>query len=379
MKIFNFVKNEAVLCISFVAALLSMFISAPSAAYIEYVDFSVLTMLFCLMAAVCGFEKTGLFKFFGDKLSCAFKGVRTLAAALVILCFFMSMFITNDVVLLTFVPLTISLLGRGEKTLIRVIILETAAANLGSAFTPIGNPQNLYIYSHYMYSMGDFILTMLPISVISLCLILLSLFLVPNEKLEPEEAASKDISFTPSRNFFVYAAVFALCICTVVRVIDYRICLCTTFALVLVFDRKVLAKVDYALLLTFVCFFVFVGNVSSADPIQKCVASLLEEHEMLVSCALSQLISNVPAAVMLSGFVTETAADKLLIGVNIGGMGTLIASLASLISFKLYAKRKEAEKGRYIFEFTLYNFTFLAVLILFGMIIENICGISLQN
>ncbi len=360
-KIKKFLKAETVLCIAFVLALASMFITPPSADYLGYIDYSVIATLFCLMVTVQGFAKTGLFDFLSRKLTGRFKNSRALSAALTLLCFFMAMLITNDVALLTFVPLTLALFSGREKILIRCIILETAAANLGSMATPIGNPQNLFIYNNYNYSLGDFFGTMLPISLISLVILMLSLLLIPNEKISHGETSAK---FSPTRNFFVYLVIFLVCISSVARFLDYRICLIITLIAVLIFDRKILSKPDYALLATFVCFFIFVGNISAVPAVSEFISNILLGREMLVSCGLSQIISNVPCAIMLSGFIGAENANSLLIGVNIGGMGTLIASLASLISFKLYSRSEKAKKGKFFLEFTLYNFAVLALLIL---------------
>lgn len=360
-RIKEFLKAETVLCIAFVLAVASMFITPPSAEYLGYIDYSVIAMLFCLMVTVQGFVKTGLFEFLSKKLTGSFKSSRALSAALMLLCFFTAMLITNDVALLTFVPLTLALFSGRDKLLIRCIILETAAANLGSMATPIGNPQNLSIYSYYNYSLGDFFLTMLPISLLSLGVLLLSLVFIPNEKISHGEVKA---AFSPTRNFFVYAVIFAVCVCSVARLLDYRICLLITLLAALIFDRKILAKPDYALLATFVCFFIFVGNISAVPAVEEFIGGILNGREMLVSCGLSQIISNVPCAIMLSGFIAAENSDALLIGVNIGGMGTLIASLASLISFKLYSRSERSKKGRFFAEFTVYNFAVLGLLIL---------------
>ncbi len=366
-KIVKFIKNEVVLCIAFLLALLSMIITPPSAEYLNYVDYSVLAILFCLMVTVQGFGKTGLFGFLSSKLTSRFKNTRTLSAALVLLCFALSMFITNDVALLTFVPLTIMLFKGREKAAIYCIVIETAAANLGSMATPIGNPQNLFIYSRYNYNPADFFAVMLPISGVCLALVLASVFLVPSEKIERDDSA---VSFKLSRNFFVYAVIFAVCICTVARILDYRITLGVTLAAALIFDRKILAKPDYALLFTFVCFFVFVGNISAVPQVKEFIGSILDGRELLLGCGLSQIISNVPCAIMLSGFTQNS--DALLLGVNIGGMGTLIASLASLISFKLYSRSENARKGKYFAVFTVYNFVFLAILLGFEFVLGKV-------
>lgn len=357
----NFIKKETILCIAFALALLSMLLTPPNAGYLGYVDFSVISILFCLMVTVQGFGKTGLFDYLKGLLTRRFRNTRSLSAALAALCFFMSMLVTNDVALLTFVPLTLLLFSGKEKVRIRCVILETAAANLGSMATPIGNPQNLYIYSHYGYSLADFFGVMLPISGVSLALLTLSLILIPSERITPKKEEAK---FALSRNFFVYAAVFAICLGTVAKLIDYRICLALTLAAAVIFDVKILAKPDYALLATFVCFFVFVGNISAVPGIREAISNVILDREALISCGLSQIISNVPCALMVSGFTDKS--DSVLLGVNIGGMGTLIASLASLISYKLYVRADGAEKGRYFAEFTVYGFAFLALLLGFA-------------
>lgn len=354
----KFIKKEFVLCIAFTLALMSTFITPPSKAYFEYIDYSVISLLFCLMVTVQGFSKVGVFGYFSNTLTKKFTNTRSLSAVLMLLCFFMSMFITNDVALLTFVPLTISLFKDKKKVLMRSIILETAAANLGSMATPIGNPQNLFIYSHYNYTLTTFCKVMLPVCAVSLLILLFSLIFVPSEKMNQQ---NDDVSFKCNKHLVVYSVIFIMCLCTVARIFDYRICLIVTIIAVAIFDIKILKKPDYALLATFISFFLFVGNVSSVDYIQNFLNSIVTGRELIVACGFSQVISNVPCAIMISGFTDK--ADAVLMGVNIGGMGTLIASLASLISYKLYANSVNAQKGKYFVEFTVYNFAVLAVLI----------------
>lgn len=357
-KIIGFIKKETVLTIAFVLAAGSMLITPPNAGYLEYIDFSVISLLFCLMAAVQGFSTEGLPEFMSKKLTSRIHSSKALAAVLAALCFFLSMLMTNDVALITFVPLTLMLFKGRQELLIRTVVLETAAANLGSMATPVGNPQNLYIYSHYGYSLPDFFAVMLPLSGFCLILLALSLVFIPKEQIEQGSAKAQ---FKPTKCFWVYCGIFAVSLCTVARLLDYRICLAATVTALLIFNRKIFAKVDYALLGTFICFFVFVGNISAVPEIQYLISSAADGRELLLSCGLSQIISNVPCAIMLSGF-TENA-DALLRGVNIGGMGTLIASLASLISYKLYVRSDGAKKGRYFLEFSIYNFAFLGILL----------------
>lgn len=320
IKVIKFVKKEAVLFISLAAALISMIFTPPNPEYLGYVDWSTLGLLFCLMAAVQGFGSIGAFSRLAGTLTRRFHSTRSLGAALVLMCFFLAMLVTNDVSLLTLVPLTIALFRSMPEVCIRTVVLETAAANLGSMATPMGNPQNLYIYSHFSMPVADFFRVTLPPTALSLALLLLS----------------------------------------VLRLLDWRVCLVVVLVCVLTADWRVLKRVDYALLLTFICFFVFVGNLSAVPAVRELISGVVSGREMLVGVLLSQVISNVPCAVMLSGFTGN--AEQLLLGVDIGGLGTLIASLASLISFKLYGASAGAKKGRYFAEFSAYNFAMLIVL-----------------
>lgn len=357
--ILKFVKKEAVLCISFAAALISMVFVPPNSEYLGYVDWSTLGLLFCLMASVQGFGSIGAFRRLSGVLTRRFHNTRTLGAALSLTCFFLAMLVTNDVSLITLVPLTITLLKGLPEAMIRTIVLETAAANLGSMATPMGNPQNLYIYSHYEMPLGDFFGTMLPPTVISLVLIAASALLIPSEKLEP--VGRTDAEKPGKKQLILFSVAAAVSLCTVVRLVDWRISLAATLLCVLIADRRVFARVDYALLGTFVCFFVFVGNISAIPAVRELMSGVVTGRELLVGAALSQVISNVPCAVMLSGFTGN--AEQLMLGVDIGGLGTLIASLASLISFKFYCASAGARKGRYFAEFTAYNFVVLGVLL----------------
>lgn len=363
-KLTGFIKREAVLCISLAAALISMIFVPPNEGYLGYIDWSVLGLLFCLMTAVQGFAGIGAFRKLSGALTRSFRNTRTLGALLALMCFFLSMLVTNDVALLTAVPLTLMLFRGRERVKIRTIILETAAANLGSMATPMGNPQNLYIYTHYNMPLGEFFSAMLPPTVMSLVLLAASVPLIPSERLEADNAAAPEkAAVTAGKLRFrtvVCCVMAAVCLLTVARVLDWRICLGAVLVLALISEPKVLCRVDYSLLGTFVCFFVFVGNISNIPLINSVIGGMVSGREMLVGAALSQVISNVPCAVMLSGFTDN--ARQLLLGVDIGGLGTLIASLASLISFKLYINSEGAAKGRYFAEFTVYNFALLILI-----------------
>ena len=361
-------KLDIVLIISGLLAVVSMFWNPPGKEYLEFIDVRVLCLLFSLMAVVGGLSQEGVFAKAADILSKKAGNLRTLSCILVGLCFFLSMFITNDVALITFVPMTIFMLqGCRQKVLIRVIVLETIAANLGSMLLPFGNPQNLYLYGKYNMDFAEFLKTMLPIWVLSLILLTVLLWiLIPREplqlcKMQPQKVLMQ----RHKRNVVLYGILFLISICGVLRLIPYYIVLVVVLAVFLLVQPSVLKKVDYGLLLTFLFFFIFVGNLSCLQMVQDGVQVFLEGRVVLAGALVSQIISNVPAALMLSGFTGE--GTQLLLGVNIGGLGTLIASMASLISYKYYKATEGADGKLYFLWFTGLNVLFLLVLLLFGM------------
>lgn len=356
-KIKSFIKNEIVLIISFILAAASAFIVRPSAEYIGYIDFRTLALLFCLMAVMAGFNKLGIFRMLASKLLTFASDSRSLCLILSLLCFFSSMIITNDVALITFVPFSIIILTLSGKPqlLIPLVTLETVAANLGSMLTPIGNPQNLYLFSSFEMKTADFFKVLLPYAILSLILTVISAFLIKKEKLEfPTDNESKNPNLTLC---IIYCVLFIASLLTVFRVIPFEITLAVSVIAILIFDRKTLLKVDYSLLLTFTFLFVFIGNLKNIAPVSEFLHSIVNGNEVLVGVASSQIFSNVPAAILLSGF-TENVAD-LLIGVNLGGLGTLIASMASLISFK-YVVKENASAGKYMLVFSAVNIVYLA-------------------
>ena len=364
-RVLQWCKGQPVLLISFGAALLSMLFVPPDKMYMTYCNRSVLIQLFCLMMTVSGFRSVGLFEAVTRTLLRRAGTVRRMGAFLVQLCFFSAMLVTNDVALLTFVPLTLLLFRqiRDEKSLIWVLVLETAAANLGSMLTPVGNPQNLYLYAVYQLHAADFLQTMLPVGLVSYgCLWLLLCFLPKTPCAAPSETAPK-IAVQPA---VAYLLLFICCLAAVFRFVPDWVCLIAAVLLPLFLNRALFLQVDYALLGTFVCFFVFVGNIARIDRVRDFLDSVLQGRELLVSAVLSQCISNVPAAVMLSGFTEQ--ARELLLGVNIGGLGTPIASLASLISYQLYSKSENVRPSRYLLIFSAVNFGMLALLLGVGMI-----------
>lgn len=365
-KVLSFFKGNAVLTISLAAAVISAFFVPPSMDYIGYVDFPVIILLFCLMAAVAGLRGLGVFTALSRTLLSRTSSSRIIAFILMNLCFFVSMLVTNDVALITFVPLTMGLYaGSGMNSqLIMTIVIETAAANLGSMMTPIGNPQNLFLFRHFGMSGGDFISAVLPLGIVSYALLCGCVLLVKKGSLP---SLTDNTEIKTGWRLWIYAAVFLICVLSVADIINAYICLAVTVVAILAADVKLLTKIDYPLLLTFVCFFVFVGNIGSIPAVESFITGLLSDRELIVSAALSQIISNVPAAAMLADFTDN--ARELLRGVNIGGLGTPVASLASLISYRFYCAGKETQKGRYMLSFLAVNFSMLAILLVIGIIL----------
>lgn len=367
-NIISFIKKEAVLSIAFILAVASSFIVPIDKEYIGYIDFRVLVLLFALMTVMSGLQSLGIFEKLSFWLLKYVKSTRGLTILLVSLCFLLAMFITNDVALITFVPFTLLILDKtgNHKPLIPIIVLETIAANLGSMLTPIGNPQNLYLYGLSGFSLGEFLIHMAPATILSFVLLLICCFLIKNESLTIDTSSSVKVG-KPALTAY-YFVLFALCLLTVAYIIPYPILLVVSIPVLLVWDRNTLKKVDYLLLLTFVSFFVFIGNLERIPAVASLISSLVEGRELIVAFLSSQVISNVPAAMLLSGFTNNYG--ELLLGVNIGGLGTLIASLASLISFKYLGNHiaklpKEAgiTKGKYMIHFMVMNLIFALVLL----------------
>ncbi len=411
-----FLKNEIVLTAATVLAIASAFLIHPDKEYLGYVDFRTLALLFCLMAVMGGFQRLGFFRKIAQGL---LKKVGTdsvrVTLVLVLLAFFFSMLITNDVGLITFVPFTFTVLELlGEETrnrlVIPVVVLETLGANLGSMMTPIGNPQNLYLYGKAGLTVGQFLLHMLPLTILAGIMLVIWSICVGKTKGAPKaqgsavkssEGVSKSnenaaeeqnprdgadgaeklemafalrdadsVTVAGAKKTFllsVYGILFLLSLLTVADVLAYPVTLGITLACICVFDRKTLKKVDYFLLLTFIAFFVFIGNMGRIPAFADFLAGIVNGREVIVGILSSQVISNVPAALLLSGFSDDYKA--LLIGVNLGGLGTLIASMASLISYKYVARLVPDKKGKYFRYFTVANLCFLAVLLMgyFGL------------
>ncbi len=366
-KVKLFIKNEIVLILSFILAIISAFFLTPNKGYLEYIDFRTLGLLFCLMAVMAGLNRMGVFKFVAEKMLSKVKTISGLSLILGLLCFFSAMVITNDVALITFVPFTITALKLSGKTdkLIWVVTIETIAANLGSMLTPIGNPQNLYLFSAFNMSMSDFLSTIFPYAVLSLVLVIVSCLITGKGEIT-SEASDNKYNFSKF-HIAIFVGLFFLSLLTVFRFIPYIATVIITIIVLLIFDKKVILKVDYSLLFTFIFLFIFIGNLGEIKSISDFLKNIVNDNEVIIGVISSQVFSNVPAAILLSKF-TENARD-LLIGVNLGGLGTLIASMASLISFKFIAKEK-VSMGKYILTFTIVNIIFLLLNLVLWLIIK---------
>lgn len=372
-KLTDFVKKETVLVIAAILAVLSAFAVPPDLNYLSYIDWRVLGILLSLMLITAGLQKNGVFDAIGKKLLMYTKNTMQLMAILVFLCFFSSMLITNDVALLTFVPFALLLLKKcgQEHLLIPVIVLQTIAANLGSMLTPVGNPQNLYLYQLSGLGFGEFVLYMLPYAAVA-GLLLAAVIIGLGRKKEPvtmDETCfeQREIQLN-QKKIGIYLFLFLCSLFVVAHILPYGAVLLLVLVSVAVCDRDVLFQVDYCLLFTFIAFFIFTGNIGCMEKFQETLEAIVTGREILAGILASQCISNVPAAFLLSGFTDNIKG--LLLGVNIGGLGTLIASMASLISYKIYAHNYNRTKGIYFLWFTISNLIFLFILVLLAVIIS---------
>ena len=360
-KLIVFLRRETVLSIAWLLAAATAFLVPPDRAYLDYIDGGTLGLLFSLMAVMAGFQGLGLFRRLGEHLLERTATTRQLEGALIFLPFFFSMAVTNDVALITFVPFAMEVLELAgeEERLIPVVAMQTIAANLGSMATPIGNPQNLYLYSHYQMSLGEFFRSMLPLTAASGLLILLFLLCRRSTPLSLPKLTPPAIS--EGRRLGFYLILFVLCLAAVAKALPVAL-LCVLVALLTALvDRRVLVRVDWSLLATFVGFFLFVGNLSRLPACHDFFQAVLAHHEAVCAVLASQALSNVPAALLLSGFTDNGTA--LLVGTNLGGLGTLIASMASLISYKQVVRRSPHKKGKYLLWFTAANLVFLTILL----------------
>ncbi len=359
-------KNTVMLAALLAAAVTTVFVPID-AQYLSYFDFKTLTCLFLVLSVVCAMKNINLFYILARRIVSLFKTTRMCILALVYITFIGSMLIANDMALLTFLPLgyfVLSTTGK-EKYMAFTFIMQNIAANLGGMLTPFGNPQNLYLYSKFNIPDGEFVKIMLAPFVLSVLMITVCCLLFV--KSEPLCVKEEKTVIDPKRTV-IYLLLFALSVAIVFRGIPYYIGLVLIPTVLFFLDKKALRDVDYPLLLTFVFFFVFAGNMERIPQVRELFASLLEKNTLLVSVLSCQIISNVPSAILLSGFTGNY--PELLVGVNIGGVGTLISSLASLITFREYLSHNPGNAGKYIAEFSAFNFSFLIILTAFMLLIR---------
>lgn len=365
----EFIEKEAVLVVAALLAVVSVCFVPISREYLDYIDWHTLGILLALMLVMAGLQKIGVFRYLGICLLKGTSNARQLGRVLVYLCFFTSMFITNDVALLTFVPFAIQVLKMAgqEKHSILVVVLQTVAANLGSMLTPIGNPHNLYLYTVSDMGLLDFIRLMLPSSVVAFVLITLCLFFIPKEDAcnlqDIGEGANEQKTVKKNKwAVLAYSICFLACLLTVAKVLPLAVTLLIVCICMGISDWKIFKNVDYCLLFTFVFFFIFTGNMSKILTINDMLQKVVVGNELLAGVLCSQVISNVPTSLLLSGFSENM--EMLILGTNLGGLGTLIASMASLISYKLYVAHYSEKKGKYLGYYTLINIVFLLLLLL---------------
>lgn len=341
---------------SWLLAAATSFLSEPK---ISYIDFHVLSILFCLMLVVAGLQKLRVLDYLAVYILTFCGSLRNITFALTCITFFSAMFVTNDVALLTFVPLALIIGKQLQHDMAKIVIIQTLAANLGSVLTPMGNPQNLFLYAYYKMLPIDFFSTMAPLALISACW----LFMLIYGEREQKIRVKLSLPVLGSRNeLLLYLAIFIICLLAVFRFLDYRLALAVTFLAVVSSDRSLFLRIDYALLSTFCGFFIFIGNISNLDFINQLQKEWLHNADGVywLGIIASQFISNVPAAMLLSGLTRQSEA--LLLGVDVGGLGTLIASMASVISYKLYVEFNPSQTRNYLMMFLYYNLMGLLIL-----------------
>ena len=387
----NVAKNETILIVAAILALISCFIVPPDADYKSYIHASTISQLICLMIVVCGFQRIGVFRIIGSRLLEKVSTMRGLVITLVALTFFSAMFITNDVALVTFVPFAVAVLimaGQEDKTIL-VVTLMTIGANVGSMLTPIGNAHNLYLKALTGMPTMEFLGIMAPYSGTAAVLLVIVISVVFGGKPVGDLGDLETGVLAPERNkhqpdeiritgygagyggwrTIVYSLLFIVCLLAVSDVIPLWVMCVIGVAVFLFNNRRVFKYVDWGLPLTFCMFFIFIGNMKRVPEFYELARSLVGGHPLEVAVASSQVISNVPTTILLSGFCDQWR--DLIIGTNLGGMGTLIASMASLISYKNVVRQYPHKKGRYLAVYSAVNVLFLAVLLTLSWIIDR--------
>jgi Na+/H+ antiporter NhaD/arsenite permease-like protein len=359
LKGLRFIKKNIVCIIAAFAAVVTCFLVPPDKAYFNYFDWKTLSCLFLTLAVVCALRNIKFFTILARKLVSLSGNLRSLFLLLIIITFIGSMIIANDMALITFLPLGYFALSvtKQEKYMAYLFVLQNISANLGGMLTPFGNPQNLYLYSYFNIPTGEFCKIMLPAFLVAVALLVLACVPVKPKKFKLKGDLPEKLNI---KRTVLYCVLFLFSILIVFRVVHFAIGLVVIPIILFIADRDALKMVDYSLLATFFFFFIFAGNMARLDVVNTVISSLLQKDTLIVSVLSCQCISNVPSAILLSRFTTDYPA--LLLGVNIGGTGTLIASLASLITFNEFKILHPEQTKKYIKIFTLLNLAFLVIL-----------------
>lgn len=358
-KLKAFVKSETVFCIAAVCAVISCFFVPVDAEYLSYIDVKTLVCLFCMMAVVRAIQDTGVLNVVAKTMVLRLKNSRALITGIVFMTFISSIFIANEMALLTFLPLTLVVLHATgeEKKAIFIFVLQNIGANLGGMLTPFGNPQNIYLFNFYNIPTGAFFRIMGPLFLISIVMLFTYCMFMKKEPLSLQMEETPPIN---TKKLLIYGVLFCLSVLTVFKFINYYVGLAIVFVTLAFMDKDAIRGVDYMLMLTFCAFFVLSGNLARMESVNRFLRQILVGHEMLVAIGTTQVICNVPTAILFSKFTPAYA--PLLVAVNIGSFGTLIASLASLITFKTYTRNFPKNGLKYVVYFTLINVSFLLVL-----------------
>ncbi len=363
----EFVKKELVVIIAGAAALISCAF-VPVVNYIDYVDTDVIGTLFSLMAIIAGLKGNGVLSDFSRRIvkKAHINGTRRALVVISLMTFFLSMLVTNDAALIALVPLTVMFFSEYPSQMIYAVVVQTVAANMGSMATPFGNPQNLLIFSSYDITAEEFFAASLPTAAVSLAAVLILCAFAKNKPIAPAD----DSESGDGCNAYIalYVVLFVLVMICVFTEISITVAFASVCVVVMIIEPKRFLEVDYGLLITFVFFFIFVGNIQRIDAVNSFVTELVEGREFFASAAISQVISNVPAAVMLSGFTDNWKA--VMLGTDIGGLGTPVASLASLISLRIYGETENAQTGKFLGVFTAVNFGLLVLIYAFAEITQ---------
>lgn len=372
-KIKNFIRKEPVTSVSAVLALASIFIVHPDKEYLGYIHWSTLSVLLSLMLITSGLKKLGVFKSIGRVMLHKATNPRNIVFILVGLCFFLAPFITNDVALITFVPFAIYILELADlrQYIIPTLTLQTIAAHMGSSISPIGNPHNLYLYGLSGMSTGNFILYMAPYFLCAGALLVAAILIITRKgkrlPLRKTRMVKAHVRRKDRGTVVLYGVLFSLCILAVLKIFNYYLVLAIVVAAIFFLDRQNFKNPDYCLLFTFAFLFIFVGNIGRVEVVQRFLENIIDGREILTSVLASQFISNVPASILLPNFTDKYML--ICVGADIGGLGTLIASMANLISFKQYTRLEYSSIKKYIGQFTLINILFLIPMTVFAIMI----------